>query len=140
MADGEETGRVSVSSLLPLLPTRERNKTMQRRARYRLPFLIVQLLVIALLASPTYAQTLAPASPAAATGVYSNPLQPQMPGDGVVESCADPSIIRGQTPGDTAWYIYCTTDPLNDEDRPPISFPISRQNSSLYDSQIASHL
>jgi arabinan endo-1,5-alpha-L-arabinosidase len=51
------------------------------------------------------------------TGVYSNPLTIQIPGDGLVESCADPSVIRGQTPGDTYWYMYCTKDPLNDEDR-----------------------
>ena len=49
-------------------------------------------------------------------GTYSNPLQPRIPGDGVVESCADPTVIRGQVPGDTTWYMYCTTDPLNDED------------------------
>ncbi len=49
-------------------------------------------------------------------GFYSNPLKPQIPGDGVVESCADPTVIRGQEPGDTTWYMYCTTDPLNDED------------------------
>src|SRR4029078_8057856 len=33
------------------------------------------------------------------------------------ESCADPSVIRGQTPGDSYWYMYCTSDPLNDTDR-----------------------
>ncbi len=49
-------------------------------------------------------------------GSYSNPLLPQIPGDGAVESCADPTVIRGQEPGDTTWYMYCTTDPLNDED------------------------
>ncbi len=49
-------------------------------------------------------------------GNYSNPLQPEVPGDGVVESCADPTVLRGQQPGDTAWYLYCTTDPLSDED------------------------
>ena len=69
----------------------------------------------------------APAAPAGAiprergTGTYRNPLEVRIPGDGLVESCADPSIIRGQTPGDTAWYIYCTTDPLNDEDRDPVT-------------------
>ena len=31
-----------------------------------------------------------------------------------MESCADPAIIYGP---DTYWYMYCTTDPLNDEDR-----------------------
>ena len=65
----------------------------------------------------------APAPPAqvhangVATGTYTNPLTIQIPGGGVVESCADPSIIHGQTPGDTAWYLYCTSDPLNDNDR-----------------------
>src|SRR4051794_7270447 len=49
-------------------------------------------------------------------GSYSNPLRPRIPGDGVVESCADPTVIHGQQPGDTTWYMYCTTDPLNDED------------------------
>jgi arabinan endo-1,5-alpha-L-arabinosidase len=48
--------------------------------------------------------------------VYDNPLEIHIPGDGLVESCADPAILRGQTPDDPYWYIYCTTDPLNDED------------------------
>ena len=29
---------------------------------------------------------------------YTNPLPVQIPGDGMVESCADPSILRGQDP------------------------------------------
>jgi arabinan endo-1,5-alpha-L-arabinosidase len=48
-------------------------------------------------------------------GKYNNPLKPKIPGDGVVGSCADPTVIRGQEP-DSTWYMYCTTDPLNDED------------------------
>jgi len=59
----------------------------------------------------------APDSPAAGRpNFYTNPLNVQIPGDGQVESCADPSIIHAQ---DSYWYIYCTTDPLNDEDRDP---------------------
>jgi arabinan endo-1,5-alpha-L-arabinosidase len=50
-------------------------------------------------------------------GTYTNPLPIQIPGDGLVETCADPSVIRGQQTGDNYWYMYCTTDPLNDEDR-----------------------
>src|SRR5436853_493320 len=50
-------------------------------------------------------------------GTYRNPLSIQIPGDGQVESCADPSLIRGQAPGDKYWYMYCTTDPLNDQDK-----------------------
>lgn len=89
------------------------------RRLLHLPLLVAALLVLGLLA---------PASGAAAPpvdhpgkggrnpGFYSNPLEPQIPGGGVVESCADPMVIQGQQPGDTTWYMYCTTDPLNDED------------------------
>ncbi|MDB5081071.1 MAG: arabinan endo 5-alpha-L-arabinosidase [Chloroflexi bacterium] len=64
---------------------------------------------------------------------YTNPLLAKVPGDGVVESCADPSIIRSRNTGDNNWYIYCTTDPLNDEDRtgPDLNFhfmPILRSS------------
>ncbi|MGI8900912.1 MAG: family 43 glycosylhydrolase [Nocardioides sp.] len=58
------------------------------------------------------------------SGTYTNPLEPQIPGDGVVESCADPTVIQGQEPGDTTWYMYCTTDPLNDEDLDATGDPI----------------
>ncbi len=54
---------------------------------------------------------------AAKSETYTNPLPIQIPDDGLVESCADPTIIHSQTPGDDAWYMYCTTDPLNDEDK-----------------------
>ncbi len=69
-----------------------------------------------------------PLTAAAATGTYRNPILPEIPGDGVVESCADPTVIQGQE-GETerslgigssrelVWFMYCTTDPLNDEDR-----------------------
>jgi arabinan endo-1,5-alpha-L-arabinosidase len=58
----------------------------------------------------------------AATSTYRNPLPLQIPNDGTVESCADPSLIRGQQPGDNYWYMYCTKDPLNDEDRTGSAF------------------
>ncbi len=58
----------------------------------------------------------APTAQARATGTYRNPMLPQIPGGGGVESCADPTVIYGQE-GEGAWYMYCTTDPLNDEDR-----------------------
>lgn len=48
---------------------------------------------------------------------YTNPLPVQIPGGGMVESCADPTILRGQLEDDPYWYMYCTTDPLNDEDK-----------------------
>lgn len=66
----------------------------------------------------------APASSASAAGApgrpadgetYRNPLAPQIPGDGTVDSCADPAVQRGRG-DDQFWYLYCTTDPLNDAD------------------------
>ncbi|HVL54319.1 MAG TPA: family 43 glycosylhydrolase [Vitreimonas sp.] len=58
-----------------------------------------------------------PAAAAGATGTYQNPLEPSTSiGTGIVESCADPSVIRGQE-DEGYWYMYCTSDPLNDEDR-----------------------
>jgi arabinan endo-1,5-alpha-L-arabinosidase len=64
---------------------------------------------------------LAPLLPAvAASGAptedgYRNPLAPRIPGGGTVDSCADPAVLEGRG-DDRAWYLYCTTDPLNDED------------------------
>lgn len=75
--------------------------------------------ILVLLAGMLGAPARAVAAPTALENnpVYQNPLQIQVPGDGLVESCADPAIIYGQTPGDTYWYMYCTTDPLNGADR-----------------------
>lgn len=64
---------------------------------------------------------------------YRNPLEPRVPGGGVVESCADPTVLRGQQPGDRYWYMYCTTDPLNDQDTAgtgdPVFHPIPTMRS-----------
>jgi arabinan endo-1,5-alpha-L-arabinosidase len=53
----------------------------------------------------------------ASAGVYRNPLDLQISGSVQVESCADPTVIRAQAPGDHSWYMYCTKDPLNGADR-----------------------
>src|SRR5688572_25563275 len=50
----------------------------------------------------------------AVAGKYTNPLPVHIPTGGMVESCADPSIIYGN---DGYWYMYCTTDPLNGNDK-----------------------
>ena len=54
-------------------------------------------------------------SPGASFGprAYTNPLRATAP-VGTVGSCPDPTIIRGQ---DAQWYMYCTSDPLNDADK-----------------------
>ena len=81
-------------------------------------------------AAPARAQTLAgqaghsAASTDAFTGTtpvtatYTNPIYASVPmSTGVNEDCPDPSIIQGQTAGDTDWYAYCTSGPLNNNDR-----------------------
>ncbi|HEX5838508.1 MAG TPA: family 43 glycosylhydrolase [Anaerolineales bacterium] len=86
------------------------------------------LAILLLVASPALAAGSAVQSSWSAAGIaakattYTNPLPVHIPGDGLVESCADPSIIQGQTEGDTNWYMYCTTDPLNDQDKTGSNF------------------
>jgi arabinan endo-1,5-alpha-L-arabinosidase len=58
-----------------------------------------------------------PPIPPPSASTFSNPLLIQIPAGGTVQDCPDPSIIRGQQPSDTFWYMYCTTDPLNDTDK-----------------------
>src|SRR3712207_8266048 len=67
------------------------------------------------------AAVLAPTTPAAGANAdtYRNPLEPRVPGDGVVESCADPVVLRGRGEHSDRWYMFCTTDPLNDEETAP---------------------
>ncbi|WP_224363283.1 family 43 glycosylhydrolase [Hyalangium versicolor] len=49
---------------------------------------------------------------------FTNPLKISIPATGgLVENCPDPTVIRGQQEGDTSWYLYCTSDPLNDQDK-----------------------
>lgn len=71
---------------------------------------VALLLAVALLATPPVA--------ADETDTYRNPLNVRT-ADGVrVTSCADPTVLRTQEPdGDAVWYLYCTTDPLHDDDR-----------------------
>ena len=77
---------------------------------------LLAALGLALLAGPA---TAAPSGNRPVTTSYQNPLAPEIPVDGTVDSCADPTVIQGQNGetlnGKQVWYMYCTTDPLNDE-------------------------
>jgi len=92
---------------------------MERR---RKPLVATSLLLALLLALAgcTQLQDTPLVSAGESSNTYRNPLEPRIPedapGDGIVESCADPTVIYGQE-GEGAWYMYCTTDPLNDEDK-----------------------
>jgi arabinan endo-1,5-alpha-L-arabinosidase len=67
------------------------------------------------------------AVPATATGAdadhYRNPLRPAVAGGGTVESCADPVVMRGRGEQQDRWYMFCTTDPLNDAETAPVGDP-----------------
>ena len=47
---------------------------------------------------------------------YTNPLAPAVAGGGTVDSCADPAVLRGRADEAGSWFMYCTTDPLNDSE------------------------
>ena len=84
---------------------------MQRRIlRRSLPHLLVPLLL-----ALVFGAAAVEAKPGKRS-TYTNPLPLSIPGDGLVESCADPTVIYGQE-NENEWFMYCTTDPLNDEDR-----------------------
>jgi len=69
-----------------------------------------------------------PAKTRPVTTSYENPLAPQVSGDGTVDSCADPTVLQGQNgeriDGKQVWYLYCTTDPLNDHDLDAAGNPV----------------
>jgi arabinan endo-1,5-alpha-L-arabinosidase len=90
---------------------------MQRRIlRRRWPRLTQLVLALVAMLALSATASAAPASAPKRAGTYRNPLPIHIPGDGRVESCADPTVIYGQEHEDL-WYMYCTTDPLNDKDR-----------------------
>lgn len=100
---------------------------MKKRRDIRTTALIAITAMLAI-AAPVGAATAAPGGNGGKNpGHYTNPLEPVVPGDGVVESCADPAVLHGQRPGDTTWYLYCTTDPLNDEDVDAEGDPVFRR-------------
>ncbi len=80
--------------------------------RRTIPYLAAVLVLASALVAPG-ASSAGDRSP----GTYDNPLAPRILGSsGTVDSCADPTVLRGQQRGDRHWYLYCTTDPLNDAD------------------------
>src|SRR5215213_6830220 len=93
-------------------------QALRRRSFYML-MIMVLLLGIGTQARAADALDTGDSTDQGTNGTYKNPLNIQIPGDGKVESCADPTVIRGAQPGDNYWYMYCTTDPLNGEDQNP---------------------
>jgi hypothetical protein len=82
--------------------------------RFRAP---TRLLLAALMIAVASASHTGISGTGSAARTYTNPLHVAATAAGPFESCPDPAIIHGQQPGDTFWYMYCTTNPLNDTDR-----------------------
>ncbi|HEX8824345.1 MAG TPA: family 43 glycosylhydrolase [Archangium sp.] len=72
--------------------------------------------------------------PPLVTKKFTNPLQILIPSGGRVENCPDPTVIRGQRQGDTAWYMYCTDDALNDQDKDTVTGNYRRHLISIHKS------
>ncbi len=83
-------------------------------ARFRAP---ARLLIAALLVVGAWVSHAGIARTDPPISTYTNPLQIATTAAGPFESCPDPAIIHGQEPGDTFWYMYYTTNPLNEMDR-----------------------
>ena len=56
------------------------------------------------------------ATASVAPGYYTNPLAPRMANGQVVQNCPDPAVLRGRGRYASRWYMYCTSDPLNDSE------------------------
>jgi len=48
---------------------------------------------------------------------YTNPLSLSDPKTGSVVSCPDPAVIKQNQGSSNVWYLYCTGDPLNSNDK-----------------------
>jgi len=102
-----------------------------RAVRWRGWLLVPLVAALSLLLAGPVAAAPATGHPRPATPSYQNPLAPDVPGDGTVDSCADPTVLKGQDGetqrGKQLWYMYCTTDPLNDDDVDADGNPVFRR-------------
>src|SRR5215203_5172106 len=105
--------------MLEVAKQRQTRRGSGRRRRLALLTPLLAALSLVLLAGPVSAAPGASGKRPVTTS-YQNPLAPDILGDGTVDSCADPTVIKGQDGetlnGEQVWYMYCTTDPLNDKD------------------------
>ncbi len=96
----------------------EQGLRMTRATRYAT--LLSALLLLAALTPTTPTSASVASSPAKGPVVprttYHNPLTPTVGHGRTVDSCADPTVVRGRGVHARSWYLYCTTDPLDDRD------------------------
>ncbi len=85
-----------------------------------LPVLAIVGAVLGMITAPAYGSTTrqstmapTPARHGQTPAPYRNPLRLSLPDGSEAASCADPTVIRGQQPHDSNWYLYCTSDALD---------------------------
>lgn len=82
-------------------------------------------------AAPSLIPTTPTAGPPVSAQSYTNPLPIALADGTNIESCPDPSIIHGQAPGDTFWYMYCTNEIFHDGS-PLHLIPISKSQDLVH--------
>jgi arabinan endo-1,5-alpha-L-arabinosidase len=87
----------------------------------------VLTVAVALLVPPSAGEAAAPATPTKVTATYTNPLKPRISGGRVVENCPDPAVLRGRGAEAATWYMFCTSDPLDDVDTSGAGSPVFRR-------------
>jgi arabinan endo-1,5-alpha-L-arabinosidase len=91
----------------------------------------VLLLAAPLLLAATTLTAPAGVAATAVTTTYTNPLKPKTSTGTTVQNCADPSVLRGRGGEAGTWYMYCTSDPLNDKDTSGSGGPVFRRLPTL---------
>lgn len=90
------------------------------------------LLVLLCLLVALFPLVVASADAAEVQARYSNPLQPTLADGRVVQSCPDPSVLRGRGSHARTWFMYCTSNPLTDQDTSPLRLPMLRSRDLVH--------
>jgi arabinan endo-1,5-alpha-L-arabinosidase len=85
-----------------------------------------RLLVTSVLALSALGVAVPVAATAPAPG-YRNSLDARMPGGTRVTSCPDPSVLHGQGRASGSWYLYCTSNPLDDAETSGHGAPVGHR-------------
>jgi len=90
---------------------------------------VLLLLPLSFAAHLSSAPSLSPLRPRITVAGYTNPLPIRLADGSNIVSCPDPSIIRSQTAGDSAWYMYCTNEVFHDNG--PLHFMAISRSTDL---------
>jgi arabinan endo-1,5-alpha-L-arabinosidase len=91
-----------------------------------------RLLLLLCLLVPLVPLAAASAGAAEVQARYTNPLKPRLADGRVVQSCPDPSVLRGRGSQAGTWFMYCTSNPLTDQDTSPRRLPMLRSRDLLH--------